>query len=146
MNPKMGLNFYLTKYDLRENPFVDYSEVNMDTIALEIIPFISYSNISYYDTTANNQIILGLNTSKNNINFAGNARMFVAKWDDRPVFLGFLWSINFSKRSNWIIIEDPFEHDGLKVNELRILANPITHIYVTDRYFLEQLKTDKKLR
>lgn len=141
-----GFNLYLSKSILFYNPATNYAAIDMDTIALCDEPFISYNNIAYYDTSKNYAVILGLRSNKSDIEFAGNMRLFVAKLDDRPVYIGFLWSIFISQGSNWIFIEDPKEENGLKSNELRILTNPICDNQVLNPKLIERLRIDDKLK
>ncbi len=148
-NPNIndGLNFYLTKNNLVDNfTTTDYNTINIDTIELYNEPFISYNNIAYYDTSMFNEVILGLKSNKNNIEFAGNKRMFVAKIDDKPIYFGFLWSILISKGSNWIFIEDPQEQNGIGTNELRILTNTKCDNQVINPELLNRLMIDNKLK
>jgi hypothetical protein len=141
-----GLNFHLTKNNLVDDFITNYDTINIDTIVIYGEPFISYSNIAYYDTSKYNEVILILRNNKANIDFAGNLRMFVAKLDNNPIYIGFLWSRYMSKGSSWIFIEDPLEENILKSNELRILTNSKCENYVLNPLLLERLRNDNKLK
>ena len=141
-----GLNFYLTANNLVDDYTTDYAIINIDTILLYDEPFISYGNIAYYDTSKYNEVILGLKSNKTDIEFAGNMRMFVAKLNDEPVYIGFLWSIFISQASNWIFIEDPQEENGLKSNELRMLTNSTCDNQVLNPKLIDRLRIDNKLK
>jgi len=113
---------YLAKNLISYNSSIDYDKINLDTIGLNDMPFLTMSNIESYDTVNH---IINLKKSKDNLDFPSPGvygQMFVVVVDKAPVYCGFFWSIISSVPCNWIFIEDPNELNGLTDNQIQISA------------------------
>ena len=113
---------FLTENLINYNGSIDYSKINLDTIDLNDIPFLTMADIESYDTVNH---IINLKKNKDDLDFPSPevyGQMFVVVVDKEPVYCGFFWSIISSVPCNWIFIEDPNELNGLTDHQIQISA------------------------
>ncbi len=143
-----GFEIYLTTTPYSNNLDMDYSLVNIDTIALEDTPILRYNDLVSYDTT-NHKITLRISHDSLKIGDAGvYGRMFVVTIDKNPIYVGFKWPVISSVSCSWVYIEEPYaELDNLNDNEIviscssNVLADPRL-----DKRIVDRLKTDGKIK
>jgi hypothetical protein len=142
-----GFEIYITKTPLSNDYSVDYSKLNLDTIALQDIPILRYDDLKSYEKSGH-KLTLNISSDKLKVDNTGvYGRMFVVTIDKTAIYCGFKWPLTSSATCSYVSILDPYaEIDGLKSNEILIqYNNPNLADPRLDSRILDRLRKDGKL-